>query len=180
MKVIFVFFVMMMGAMAHAQETSTAYADNLKLREARRVGLGTQIGGTAGMLGLLLELNLEDQDGTTVGAGFGDQYGTFTLSWKHSFEGTYFTPYTTLGWSRWYSLGRGVSDSHVVEGMLTRSERDEGRYGIDFIAASGGMQYNQLDGDFAGATLFGEVNLMFAPFRGKVLPTAAVGTSYFF
>lgn len=156
------------------------YTDNLNMREQRKLGVGTQVGGTAGMLGLLLELNLQREDAATVALGFGDTYGTFTVAWKHNFEGKVFTPYTTLGWSRWYSSSTNSSSSHILESMLTRAEREDGRFGLDLIAAGGGMQYQELDGDFAGATLFGEIDMMVAPFRGRVMPTASVGATYFF
>lgn len=161
--------------------TTSAYANNLKMREERRVGVGVQAGGTAGLLGLLLELNIEDQDGTLIGAGFDQGYSTFSISWKHNFEGEYFTPYTTLGWSRWFSSsGDKKSSNYILDEMLTDSEKREGRFGLDFIVAAGGVQYQQLEGDFAGTGFFGEINLLGAPFRGKVLPAAAIGATYFF
>lgn len=157
------------------------YANNLKLREERRMGISTQVGGTAGLFGLGLELNIEDQDGAMIGAGFGSGYSTFTIGWKHSFEGTVFTPYTTLGWSRWYnSTGTIEPESHILRGMLTSDEIREGRFGLDLIVAGLGMQYQELGGEWAGGGFFGEMNLVASPFRGQLLPTAAVGATYLF
>lgn len=198
MKTFGILFVMLLAASAGAQETiqvqtvettgtaaaslmrADGYANNLTMREDRRVGVGTQIGGSAGGLGIVLELNIQDQDGALVGIGFGDEYNTFSLSWKHSFEGTYFTPYSSVGWSRWYNSSGKTSTSHILEGMLTADEQAEGRFGLDLLVAGGGMQYNQLEGELSGATLFGEVDLVVSPFRGKILPAAAVGAIYFF
>lgn len=160
---------------------SSAYSSNLSLREDRRVGVGTQIGGSAGLIGVHLELNVENQDGVLTGFGFGDGFSTFTIAWKHSFEGLYFTPYTTLGWSRWFSSsGQGGPDSYMLNATLSREERSSGQFGIDYIVGSVGAQYNQLDGQFAGSSLFAGVDLFFAPAKGRLMPSAAVGTTYFF
>lgn len=160
---------------------TTGYASNLKMREERRVGVGAQVGGTAGLLGLVLELNIEDQDGVLIGGGLDQGYSTFSISWKHSFEGEYFTPYTTLGWSRWFSSSdEKKSSNYILDEMLSEREKAEGRFGLDFVVAGGGVQYQQLEGEFAGAGFFGEINLLGAPFKGKLLPAAAVGATYFF
>lgn len=160
---------------------SVAYANNLKMREARRVGVGTQLGGTSGTLGLHMELNIEDENSALAAFGMGDGFSTFSISWKHQFEGDYLTPYTTVGWSRWYnSSGTAKPQSYVLDGNLTNEEKSTGRFGIDYIAAGGGVQYNQLEGDFAGASLFAELELLVPPFRSGIVPGASVGATYFF
>lgn len=161
-------------------ETPT-YESNLKFRGDRKVGVGTQVGGTAGLLGLHLELNIEEQDSVVSGFGFGQGFSTFTVAWKRSYEGLFFTPYTTVGWSRWFNSASGrTPDSYMLEATLRSSEIEEGRFGIDYLVTSIGAQYNQLDGDLIGTTLFAEVGLFFAPERGQLMPSAAVGTTYFF
>lgn len=185
MKMIATLLVLFSVASARAQTEEmtmpSAYPTNLKMREERKVGVGTQLGGTAGTLGFLVDLNVVDTDGAVVGFGFGDEYSTFSAAWKHNFEGRYFTPYTTVGWSRWYSAGTGrQSASHILDGMLTSDEKADGRFGLDLVAGGFGGQYQELSGDFAGLGFFAEVNLMVAPFRGKALPSAALGATYFF
>lgn len=171
-----------LSAMAQEEMTSTSsYPNNLKMRDERKVGVGAQVGGSAGLIGINLDLNFEDQDGVLVGYGMGSGFSTFSISWKHSFEGMYFTPYTTLGWSRWYnSAGGEGQNSHVLDSALNQGEKDSGRFGIDFLAAAGGFQYNELSGELAGAGFFGEVELYASPFRGGLIPSAAVGVNYFF
>lgn len=171
-------------AIVHAQDFQTAsstYKNNLSMRDQRKIGVGTQLGGVSGLIGVLLELNIEDQDGALVNAGFGSDFSTFTLSWKHNFEGQYFTPYATAGWSRWYnSTTKRATNSHVLTEILSDGEKNSGRFGVDFLTAGAGLQYQELAGDFAGTSFFGEVNLLTSPTRGHIIPTAAIGATYFF
>ncbi len=170
------------GTVGFAQEGSTSYyQNNLKLREDRKVGVGLQAGGLAGVLGAVIELNIENQNGTIVTAGLGSEYSTFALAWKHSFEGRYTTPYATLGWSRWYnSTSKEPTGSHVLNSVLDESEKNSGQFGIDFIAAGAGLQYQELGGDFEGTSLFVELNLLASTSRGKLIPTFAIGSTYYF
>ncbi|HRO66434.1 MAG TPA: hypothetical protein PL182_02595 [Pseudobdellovibrionaceae bacterium] len=159
----------------------SSYSSNLKLREERKVGVGTHLGGSAGLLGIHLELNIESQDGVLTGFGFGEGFSTYSIAWKRSYEGLFFTPYTTLGWSRWFSSsGNKSPDSYMLDSTLSRREREEGRFGIDYIVGAVGAQYNQLEGELAGASLFAEVDLFMSPAKGKTMPSAAVGATYFF
>lgn len=175
---------MALPAVAQAQDYSqstSSYANNLGLRQERRVGVGLQAGGLTGLIGMILELNIEDQDGTLVTAGLGNEFSTFALAWKHNFEGRYFTPYTTLGWSRWYnSTTHRVSGSHVLSEILSEDEKATGRFGVDFLAGALGMQYQELEGEFAGASFFGEINLLYSPDHGRLIPTVGLGSTYFF
>lgn len=157
------------------------YPSNLKMREERKVGLGVVAGGTGAAIGLQVELNVEDQDGAVVSFGVADSYSTFSLAWKHSFEGLYLTPYTTLGWSRWYnSSGSGRPNSYVLSEVLSDEELASGRFGADFIVGAFGAQYNQLDGDLLGASFFAQMELLASPFQGRIVPSAGLGMIYYF
>ena len=178
MRKVFGLLILVVSFAAQAQEAS--YTNNLKMRTERRVGVGAELGGSSGLAGALLELNMEDENAALVGIGFGNTYSTFSLAWKHSFEGKVLTPYTTLGWSRWYASGGATPTSHILDEMLTASEKSEDRFNLDLATAGIGAQYQELDGELAGASFFGELNMDVAPFRGKVMPTAAFGAIYFF
>ncbi|MBX2988198.1 MAG: hypothetical protein KF802_09895 [Bdellovibrionaceae bacterium] len=174
-------FLLAWGLVWTAQAQESTYSNNLKMREDRRVGVGTQVGGSAGMMGLHVELNIEDQDGVLAGFGLGEGFSTFSLAWKHNFEGEFFTPYTTMGVSRWYnSAGTSPARSYLLDSLLTAEEKSSGRFGVDFLVGSLGAQYNQLDGELAGASFFAQADLFLAPFRGQVMPSASVGVTYFF
>lgn len=159
------------------------YSNNLKLREQRKVGAGVAVGGQLGMASVNIEFNIEDADGVVTGFGTGPGYNSFQLSWKHNFSGDYLSPYTTVGYSRWYNSAGGksdYSDSPVLDRVLTDAEKREGRFGTDFLFGSIGLQYNQLSGPLAGFSVYGEIVMMAEAKRSLLVPTGAVGTTYFF
>jgi len=159
------------------------YESTLKMRTERKVGAGLSIGGALGVAGATLELNFEDADGVVAGFGTGPGYNSVLLGWKHAFDGDYLAPYTTVGYSRWYnSRGRGddYSKSDILDRVLTASEKKDGRFGTDFVNASLGLQYNQLSGDFAGLSFYGELTAMYEVKRAMLLPNGSVGALYYF
>ncbi|WII72734.1 hypothetical protein QJS83_02475 [Bdellovibrio sp. 22V] len=159
------------------------YDSTLKMRESRKVGLGLTAGGVSGAIGANLELNFEDADGVVAGFGTGPGYNAISLSWKHAFDGDYIAPYTTVGYSRWYnSRGRSheYENSDILDRVLTDGEKKDGRFGTDFVNASIGLQYNQLSGDFAGLSFFGELVGMLEVKRSIIVPNGSIGALYYF
>lgn len=160
-----------------------SYDSTLKMREDLRVGAGFVVGGQLGLAGINLEFNFEDINSVVAGFGTGPGYNSFQLAWKHSFDGDYLAPYTTAGYSRWYnSRGRGTeyTQSDILDRVLTEDEKRDGRFGTDFIFGSLGLQYNQLSGPLSGFSVYAEVILMAEVKRSMMLPTGAVGTTYYF
>lgn len=158
------------------------FSSNLDLREKRRIGVGTQVGGGLGIAGVNIEINVDSENTAVAGAGTGQGYGTFQLLWKRSWEGKYFTPYTTAGWSRWYNSD--TSDDHkkslILDRSLSNEQKETGRFGIDFVNLSVGMQYQELSGDWVGTSFFVEFGLL-GPLRALApIPTGAVGAIYYF
>ncbi|MNJ91160.1 hypothetical protein D3C87_88050 [compost metagenome] len=159
------------------------YGSTLKLREDRKVGAGVAVGGQLGMAGVNIEFNIEDADGVVAGFGTGPGYNSFQLAWKHTFTGDYLAPYTTAGYSRWYnSRGRtsDFSESPILDRVLTDAEKKDGRFGTDFLFGSLGLQYNQLSGPLSGVSFYAEVIMMAEAKRSILVPTGAVGTTYYF
>lgn len=162
---------------------SFAYPSTLKMREDRKAGVALAVGGALGAVGFNMELNFEEADGVLAGFGFGPGYNSFQVAWKHAFEGDFVAPYTTLGYSRWYNSRGRSSDfdqSDILDRILTDEEKNEGRFGTDFVNASFGVQYNQLVGDFAGLSFYGEVTAMYEVKRSILLPSGSVGSVYYF
>lgn len=158
------------------------YANNLALREARRVGLGLGVGGSLGLYGLNIEINFEDQDGAVAGFGGGADYSTFNMGWKHTFPGDTMAPYTTLGYSRWYdSSGEGkYKDSAILDRVLSDKQKESGQFAADFLTASLGLQYTQLSGYMAGTALFAEIVLLGEVNNSVLVPTGTLGAAYYF
>lgn len=164
-------------------ESQLRYASTLKMRENRKVGAGISAGGNLGLVGLNVEFNFEDENGVLIGFGSGTGYNSFQLAWKHAFEGPYLAPYVMAGYSRWYNSygGSGAhQSSDILNRVLTTQEKQEGRFGTDFINASVGVQYNQLSGDLAGVSFYGELIGMTEFKRGVIVPNGAVGLLYYF
>lgn len=170
-----------LSSWAEAAVDSSSYLSNLELREKRKVGVGTDFGGASGIMGLHLELNIEDQDGARVQFGLGEAFSTFALAWKHSFVGEGMAPYVVAGWSRWYnSSGSGSPRSYLLDDLLSAEEKTSSRFSVDFLVAGAGYQFHQLEGDWIGASFFFEASVMAAPFRSQILPAAALGMTYYF
>jgi len=158
------------------------YADNLALREVRKIGLGASLGGSLGFYGFNIEINFEDADGAMAGVGGGDGYSTFNILWKHSFLGDTIAPYTTLGYSRWYNAtsGGNYKNSAVLDRVLTDREKATGQFATDFLSGSVGLQYTHLQGELAGTSLFAEIVLLADAHHGTLVPTGTVGAGYYF
>lgn len=158
------------------------YADNLALREARKIGLGLGVGGSLGTYGFNIEINFEDADGAMAGIGGGDGYNSFNVLWKHTFLGDTVAPYTTLGYSRWYNASGGgnYKNSAVLERVLTRSQKEEGKFATDFLSGSVGLQYTTLRGSLAGTSLFAEIVMLGDLHGAGIVPTGTVGAGYYF
>lgn len=186
MKIVFALLVGACSAQAYTETSpavyteKAAYQNNWQMREARKIGVGTHVGGTAGMMGAHLDLNLDGEDGALVGLGFGEGFNTYTLAWKRNYVGSYFTPYTTLGWSRWAVSGSRTPDSYMLESTVSERKLRSGDFNVDYVVGSVGAQYHQLDGEFMGASLFAEVGLLASPGEGRMAPAASVGATYFF
>ncbi len=164
------------------ERLSSIYPTNLKMRESRKVGAGISVGGALGAIGANLEFNFEDADGAIAGFGTGPGYNSVTLAWKHSFEGDYISPYTSVGYSRWYNSygGGGYKDSSILDRVLTKAEKKSGQFGTDFLTGAIGLQYNQLSGEFAGISAYAELVGLIEVKRSEFLPTGTVGALYYF
>ncbi|MNY61693.1 hypothetical protein D3C86_1984020 [compost metagenome] len=64
--------------------------------------------------------------------------------------------------------------------MLTDSEKRSGKFGADFITGALGLQYNQLSGELAGLSFYGEIVGLIEVKRSQLLPAGSVGALYYF
>lgn len=158
------------------------YASNVDLRQEKKIGFGSQIGGNLGAFGLSLEVNVDRQNSAVAGVGMGSGYGTFQILWKRNWEGKYFTPYMSAGWSRWYNSDESdeYKKSLILSRALTAEQKSTGRFSVDFLVAAAGMQYQQLSGEFTGWSFFMEGGLMSAIRNPTPLITGALGGIYYF
>ncbi len=159
------------------------YATNWDMKSLKKVGLGLALGGSNGVIGLNGEVNLDPAEALVVGLGLGPSYGTFGLGWKHNFEGEYLSPYSKVGYSKWFSSSSGsgsAADSDVLKRLFSESDLRSNRFDADFITGGGGIEYNQLEGELAGINFYGEVILMAEVRSFTFIPTGAVGITYYY
>ncbi len=165
-----------------AQIQESIFQNNYDLRHRRKMAVGGSIGGPLGVVGLLTELNLQKDNAVVAGIGGGSGYNSFLLAWKRSLEGNYLSPYTQLGYSRWFSSSKSgePAKSTILSQVLDNSQKENGKFGVDFIVGSLGLQYAQLQGETTGLSFFLQFDLMFAAENGLILPNGALGSVYFF
>ena len=159
------------------------YDSNIDMKEYKKIGVGFSSGGMTGLFGLNLEINIVPQDSAVVGLGKGEAYGTFHFAWKRNYEGQYLSPYTKVGYSRWFNTNSdagAANESNILKNVLTESEIRTNEFSADFIAAAAGLEYNQLEGELSGVNFYGELILMSEITKGIYLPTAGVGLTYFY
>jgi hypothetical protein len=163
-------------------DVAVQYGSNTELRDEKKVGLGSQVGGGLGVFGLNLEVNIDERNSAVAGVGMGPGYGSFQVLWKHNWEGKYFTPYASAGWSRWYDSGNSGDSggSSILNLVLNEKQKSSGRFLVDFVNAAAGMQYQQLSGDFAGMSFFAEFGMMSAFQDLTPILTGALGAIYYF
>ncbi|GIL17099.1 MAG: hypothetical protein BroJett040_08500 [Oligoflexia bacterium] len=163
-----------------------SYSDTYAMRAKRRVGVGFSAAGQMGMAGVMIELNYAVDDAAVVGFGGGPRYNSLSMQWKHVFGGKTIAPYTTLGYSRWYNSSNDkksfqTSTPNILASkFLTEDEKKTGRFGKDIFTPSAGLQYNHLQGQYAGLSLFAEIVLLVNIGDWEQSPTGSVGSIYYF
>ncbi len=157
------------------------YSSNTEMKNYKKIGLGLMVGSSTGMLGLNGEVNLDANEALVVGFGTGQSYGTYMVGWKHNFESQYLSPYTKVGYAKWFnSSGKSASDSDVLKRLFTEQELQEGRFDANFIVGGIGLEYNQLEGELAGVNFFGELIMMEEVAKSTFIPNGGVGIIYYY
>lgn len=162
-----------------------AKSEGLEMRKIRRVAVGASYGGNLGRFGANLELNFNPEVGFLVGYGGGDGYQAMTFQLKKYLAGDAFLPFISGGYARWFGResdeGLGASNPNfIAEKFLSASERASGEFELDILYPSVGIQYVNLDGEYAGLSLYAEVLLLFEVSEFQSAPTAAAGMMYYF
>ena len=158
------------------------YSSNHELKKHKTFGFGATLGGTKGALGLHGEVNLEPENTLVVGVGTGPSYGTFEILLKKNLMAHYLSPYSKLGYSKWFSVGGGTSagDSGVLRQLFSERDLRERRFSADFLVGAVGAEYNQLEGELSGVNFFGELALMGEIRTARLIPTGSIGITYFY
>ena len=153
------------------------------MKSYKKFGFGAALGGLNGFFGVNIEANIVPENALFLGVGGGDGYNAFSAGWKHNFESEYLSPYTKVGYSRWFntrSSGAVANQSDILRRTLSDSEIRQNRFNVDFIAGGVGLEYNQLEGELSGVNIFAEVLAMTDISRITIIPTGSVGLIYFY
>lgn len=165
------------------KEGTELYSSNLDLKRHKKFGFGVSVGGANGLLGLNSELNLDPENALVVGLGSGPSYSSFNFLYKRNLEARYLSPYGKLGYSKWLSSSGNTllaKDSDVLSRIFTNKELNAGRFEADFVVSSAGAEYNQLEGELSGVNFYAEIVLMTELKRATMIPSGALGITYFY
>lgn len=154
-------------------------------RNQRKVGIGMSAAGAQGLAGVTLELNFTPETSFLTSFGLGDRFQTFGVSIKRNISGKYFSPYIAGGFTRWYTVtDEGPIDvsqpSFLAERFLNSNELAEGQFAETLIYPALGIQYLQLDGAWAGSSLFIEVMMLLDIDEFKSAPAGSLGYMFYF
>jgi hypothetical protein len=159
------------------------YSSNLELKKHKKFGLGVSLGGSSGQLGLNGELNLDPESALVIGLGTGPSYGSFNLLYKNNIEAKYLSPFSKLGYSKWFKASNNSTSARaldVLKSIYSDKDLKAGNFDADFFVAGFGAEYNQLEGPLSGVNFYGEIVLLTEIKSAKLLPTGAVGITYFY
>ncbi|MCC2679296.1 MAG: hypothetical protein K0R29_1872 [Pseudobdellovibrio sp.] len=159
------------------------YRSNYHLKQNKKFGIGLAMGGANGVLGIESQFNLDPGLALVLGMGTGPSYGTFNVQAKYSFEALYLSPYVKGGYSKWFNSGAVKStatSSDILRQIYSDKDLKAGKFDANFVVASVGAEYNQLEGELAGVNFFGEMTLLAEMQKVKVAPSGAIGITYFY
>lgn len=200
-NILLIAFVTLLGFVSFAQDSETEstsiftrnqnfdeegielYSTNLQLKSFKKFGFGASLGGLNGFFGANIEANVMPDNALFLGVGGGDGYNAISAGWKRNFEGEYLSPYTKVGYSKWFNTNSAaaIADrSDVLRRVLTTSEIRQNRFNVDFIAGGAGLEYNQLEGELSGVNIFAELMAMTDISKLSLIPVGSVGIIYFY
>lgn len=160
------------------------YDNNLEMKAMKKLGIGLAVGGITGLIGLNGELNVEPENTLFLGLGTGRGFNTFNFGFKRNFEGYYMSPYTKVGFSKWFDSSNGGSSSarssDVLRRVLSEEQIRDNDFDVNFLVGGAGLEYNQLEGEMSGINFFGELMVMMDTSSLTFLPTGSIGITYFY
>lgn len=155
------------------------------LRMKRRMGVGVEGAGPLGVGGVILELNFSAQSGLLAGFGGGTGFQSYTFQYKRVLGGEWLLPYLGAGFARWSSFEnskpiKDTTPSILSDKLMSEDDKAAGRISETLLYPVAGLQYMQLDGDWAGVSAFVELVLLVDVVDFVAAPTGTVGVGYYF
>lgn len=170
---------------ATTHQTYKEAETGVELRKLRRVGVGLQAAGTMGLVGAILELNLNPSWGFVAGYGGAEGYQALTMAAKYVLSGDSFLPYVSFGYTRWASVGKSgyinkTTPSLLADRLLSSDEKAAGEFQKSLLVPSIGIQFIQLSGDYAGTSIFAQIDILMDVGSFVAAPTGSLGLLYYF
>ena len=159
--------------------------DGLSMRSLRKVGVGMSVAGASGFAGVDIEMNFTDAVSGSLGFGLGEGFQTLTFKIKKFVSSGSFLAYVAGGYSRWYTTSENGSMNKtnpevLAQKFLSDKEKREGKFAENFLFPAAGIQYMQLDGEYAGTTIYAEVLMLVDIDDFVSAPAGGIGLQYFF
>lgn len=168
-----------------ARSTYKTAATSSEMRGTRRAGVGMVAGGISGIFGANIEINFTERFALNGGFGLSTDFQSLFLGGRQNFGGTWLSPYISYGYGRWFHNGneRSVGDTtpgFVGKKFLADREREQGLFAENLLFAGLGVQYLQLNGDWAGVAVYVD-GLMILDVDDLVAqPNLGTGLMYYF
>jgi len=189
--IVFVQFVGIQSSSPATQKSLTRHIDKSagtgeQFRRLRRAGVGGTIAGDIGAYGIALDLNFVPKWSFTAGFGGGPRYQAFSIKVKRYMGGKHLVPYFGGGYARWASVkdeGKIYEEStpgYVVETFLSEEQRETGRFALNLIYPTVGVQYYRLKGGWSGISAYLEIIVLAELFDFDATATGALGLMYYF
>lgn len=155
------------------------------LKDLRKVGVGFHVSGPYGALGAQMDLNFSQEFTASVGFGLGDGFNTFNFQVKRVIRGENLLPYGSLGFAKWSTNQSGenkyskTSPGFLADKFLSGDEKN-GMFSEDIFYPGVGIQYLISRGQWAGTSLFAELNLLVDLDKFNSAAVGSLGYMYYF
>lgn len=139
-----------------------------EIKMKKRVGLGVAAAGPFSVLGVELDININEEISISGGLGTGLDYSTFAVKGRYFLLGERFSPYLGAGLARWWTDGTSETNlgpSVLKNKFLSGSDYRDG-FNLWILYPAIGIQYLHP----TGIAIYGEIQALFK------LPTLANGT----
>lgn len=161
----------------------TEFSNADEMRKDRRVAVGTQLGGTTGQYGIGVNLFFNPESAFVASFGGSDSYRGFHFGGQFLWSEKSFSVYHRLGYSRWdnsQKSGSMGSSELPTSNLLSKNERESGRFSLNLAVAGLGLQYSVLKGPYAGTALFVEAIGLTSVRDFSIATTGSAGLLYHF
>ena len=165
---------------------NSEYDSTYSMRADRRVGIGMEVAGKLGLIGANAELNFALDDSALIGFGGGPQYSSFQMGWRHVFNGRSVAPFVGAAFSHWYNSSgsggylSGSTPNFLADKFLTDEEKQTGKFAVNLLVPSAGLQYNMLSGPYVGTSLYVEAMALLNLSNLQNVLNGCFGAIYYF